>query len=279
MESRVYKRLFRSAVTPGLLGSTLNKIRSQEVGGRSQGLKVICPGLPRTGTLSLKAALTMLLGGRCYHGFDNLFGGQEDTDFWLRVAQGRASDDQIREFFCSRGCTSVADYPAAYCYRRLLKVFPEARLVLTKRSPDSWQRSMRETLVKGYENRTTQPFRWVLFAFDRRFSRGLDALYDILDGSWMSAVMGSTAKAEEFCRNWEEGVESSVLPERLLVFQAGDGWAPLCSFLEQPLPDSPYPRLNNVDQFQQGYHRFRLLTWLLLAGCLCLALTLLSYLT
>ena len=27
-----------------------------------------------------------------------------------------------REFFCSRGCTSVADYPAAYCYRRLLKV-------------------------------------------------------------------------------------------------------------------------------------------------------------
>ena len=27
-----------------------------------------------------------------------------------------------RDFFCSRGCTSVADYPAAYCYRRLLKV-------------------------------------------------------------------------------------------------------------------------------------------------------------
>ena len=27
-------------------------------------------------------------------------------------------------------------------------MFPEARLVLTKRSPDSWQRSMRETLVK-----------------------------------------------------------------------------------------------------------------------------------
>ena len=39
-------------------------------------VKVICVGLPRTGTLSLKAALTELLGGRCYHGFDNLFGGQ-----------------------------------------------------------------------------------------------------------------------------------------------------------------------------------------------------------
>ena len=30
-------------------------------------------------------------------------------------------------------------------------MFPEARLVLTKRSPDSWQRSMRETLVKVKE--------------------------------------------------------------------------------------------------------------------------------
>ena len=71
----------------------------------------------------MKAALTHLLGGRCYHGFDNLFGGQEDVDFWLTVANGSASDEEIREFFCSRGCTAVADFPAAYFYTRLLKVF------------------------------------------------------------------------------------------------------------------------------------------------------------
>ena len=84
---------------------------------------MICAGLPRTGTLSLKAALTQLLGGRCYHGFDNLFGGQEDVDFWLTVANGSASDEEIREFFCARGCAAVADFPAAYFYTRLLKVF------------------------------------------------------------------------------------------------------------------------------------------------------------
>ena len=84
---------------------------------------MICPGLPRTGTLSLKAALTTLLGGRCYHGFDNLFGAQvcrvwcgmvwcgvvvtpalaqADVDFWLGVAGGSTTDAQIKEFFCSR---------------------------------------------------------------------------------------------------------------------------------------------------------------------------------
>ena len=72
-------------------------------------MAVICAGLPRTGTLSLKAALTALLGGRCYHGFDTLFGSQSDVDFWVRVAKDEASDHEIREFFCSRGCTAAAE--------------------------------------------------------------------------------------------------------------------------------------------------------------------------
>ena len=67
---------------------TLRGIQNGESAEHSQGLEVICPGLPRTGTLSLKAALTQLLGGRCYHGFDTLFGSQEDVNFWLGVAKG-----------------------------------------------------------------------------------------------------------------------------------------------------------------------------------------------
>ena len=29
-------------------------------------------------------------------------------------------------------------------------------------------------------------------------------------------------------RDWERGVRASVAEQRLLVFRAGDGWAPLC---------------------------------------------------
>ena len=89
---------------------------------RSEGLRVICAGLPRTGTLSLKAALTSLLGGRCYHGFDTLFGSQEDVDFWVRVARDEAEDEEVREFFCARGITAAADFPAALYFRKLVKV-------------------------------------------------------------------------------------------------------------------------------------------------------------
>ena len=83
---------------------------------------MICAGLPRTGTLSLKAALTSLLGGRCYHGFDTLFGSQDDVDFWLRVARDEAEDEEVREFFCARGITAAADFPAALYFRKLVKV-------------------------------------------------------------------------------------------------------------------------------------------------------------
>ena len=35
----------------------------------------------------------------------------------------------------------------------------------------------------------------------------------------------------------------------------GEEWPPLCSFLARPVPEAPYPRLNNVEQFQEGYYR------------------------
>ncbi len=40
-------------------------------------------------------------------------------------------------------------------------------------------------------------------------------------------------------------VRSLVPPEKLLEFQPGDGWGPLCEFLGQEIPpdNQPYPRL------------------------------------
>ena len=57
-----------------------------------------------------------------------------------------ATDEEIRDFFTSRGCTAAADFPAAFFHKKLMKVFPSAKLVLTTRSPISWQKSMKESL-------------------------------------------------------------------------------------------------------------------------------------
>jgi hypothetical protein len=41
-----------------------------------------------------------------------------------------------------------------------------------------------------------------------------------------------------------------VPAERLLVFEASQGWAPLCEFLGQPVPTTEFPRVNTTEEFQ-----------------------------
>jgi Sulfotransferase domain len=43
---------------------------------------------------------------------------------------------------------------------------------------------------------------------------------------------------------------AAIPPERLLVFEVRAGWQPLCGFLWVPVPDAPFPSLNDAEQFK-----------------------------
>jgi hypothetical protein len=44
-------------------------------------------------------------------------------------------------------------------------------------------------------------------------------------------------------------VRAEVPGDRLLVFEAGQGWEPLCAFLGVPVPEEDYPRSNSTEEF------------------------------
>ena len=46
-------------------------------------------------------------------------------------------------------------------------------------------------------------------------------------------------------------VKRMVPPERLLVFEVKEGWAPLCQFLHVPVPTTPFPHVNDTAEFKQ----------------------------
>jgi hypothetical protein len=46
-----------------------------------------------------------------------------------------------------------------------------------------------------------------------------------------------------------EQVKQDVPPERLLVWEVGEGWEPLCEFLDVPVPDEPLPHANDRGEF------------------------------
>ena len=50
-------------------------------------------------------------------------------------------------------------------------------------------------------------------------------------------------------RSHNEQVQARGPAERLLVWEVGEGWEPLCEFLDAPVPERPLPHANERDAF------------------------------
>ena len=61
-----------------------------------------------------------------------------------------------------------------------------------------------------------------------------------------------------FYNQWVEEVKRTVPKERLLVFEAKDGWQPLCDFLDVPIPEGPFPHLNDTATLSKNFRRLKL---------------------
>ena len=46
-----------------------------------------------------------------------------------------------------------------------------------------------------------------------------------------------------------DAVKAAIPAERLLVFEAKQGWAPLCAFVGKPVPEGDFPRTNDREEF------------------------------
>jgi hypothetical protein len=50
-----------------------------------------------------------------------------------------------------------------------------------------------------------------------------------------------------FARRNQEVIDS-LPPDRLLVYSPKQGWEPLCAFLDVPVPEVAFPRVNSRDE-------------------------------
>lgn len=48
-----------------------------------------------------------------------------------------------------------------------------------------------------------------------------------------------------------QAVIDAIPASRLLIYEPGDGWEPICSFLDVPVPDGDFPRLNDTAWFRE----------------------------
>jgi hypothetical protein len=192
-------------------------------------LKVIGAGYGRTATLSLKLALEQIGFGPCYH-MTEVFLKPESAGLWIQAANGTPDWEAIFKDFAA-----TVDFPGCTFWRQLSEYYPQAKVLLSVRDPQKWFESTQETIFseRGIDMVLKTPMKpflekvvWNLFG-DRIHDR--DFLVDTF-------------------KKHNAEVQRSIPKERLLVYEASQGWEPLCKFLGVPVPAAPFPRVNSREE-------------------------------
>ena len=191
-------------------------------------LKVVGSGLGRTGTKSMQTALNMLGVGPCHHMVE-VFAHPESAGLWIEAAKGRPDWDAIFADY-----RSVVDYPGAQFWRELVAYYPDAKVLHTVRDPDEWFDSTQATIFSpespaSRRGPMSEFFQIILSSFGEHLH----------DRAFMT----------DYFRNHTKAVINTVPAKRLLVYEASQGWEPLCQFLGVPVPGEAFPAQNSRAEF------------------------------
>lgn len=211
-------------------------------------MQVLSLGLPRTGTVSMREAYSILGYENPYH-FASICGNVKDADMWSEAMRakfdgvgkpyGRAEFDQLLG-----ESAAITDTPGCIFWEELIDAYPDAKVVLVDRDEEKWLISI-SGLFEGVLNpfgqyvlRFTDPF-W----FGRIWTCGR-----LWIGGYFGSTKFATAKknARDVYRRHYRAVRAAVPKERLLEYKLGSGWEPLCKFLGKEVPDVPFPHRNEA---------------------------------
>ena len=202
------------------------------------GLSVIGAGFGRTGTESMKTALEMLGLGPCLH-MKVILADPKQEAYWRTVLKDEGQGKSPNWDEAYKGWQSGVDFPTAYYWRELSEYYPDAKILLTIRDAESWYESTANTILKILE-KLTDPDSIGL----RMISEGV-----------FHGRLADRDYAIDLYEKHNAAVRKAIPADRLLVYDLGDGWDPLCAFLGKPIPEEPYPSSNDGEEFHAFFER------------------------
>lgn len=234
-------------------------------------LQVIGAGLPRTGTASFSKALEILLDGPVYHGGTQVtLGPEHEVKTWIKVlSQWPPRDESVKQtnldLIASRvdGYLAITDSPGATLIPELMALHPDAKVICTVRDVESWEKSM-DVVAKAATMAFMRLMFWPLPSL-RYFVDYVDCLRD----QWFHKYGETEPVTKKSYYRHEEWLRSVVPADRLVFFDVKDGWEPLCTALDLPVPDVPFPRINDgkaIDDFAARQVRRAMARWALIVG-------------
>lgn len=153
--------------------------------------------------------------------------------------------------------SATTDQPVSVLSEEVLSAYPEAKVILVERDVDRWYESFCTTVIDGNNN----PFIPLASMIDRAYLGQMRAQMDIIGKHYFRVQENRTryglfnnpkyfeswkANAKKVYLEHNERVKRITPKERLLLYQLDQGWEPLCEFLGKPVPDVPFPRVNET---------------------------------
>jgi hypothetical protein len=189
--------------------------------------KVFGIGLSKTGTTSLGLALNRL--------------GIATIDFPHDPTTLRQLENGDYRLHVLERYRAVTDTPVAPYYAQLDKLFPGSKFILTVRDPESWLRSVEEHWKFSLE--------WA--EHHRDFYRFAYFMHVAVYGSYAFERDRYAYVYAQHTRNVLDYFKDR--PDDLLVLNvcAGESWEKLCPFLQLPVLEEPFPRVNTREEKSQ----------------------------
>jgi len=259
-----------TAVLKSAVGGLLANIKEQDT---EVEFVLIGAGLPRTGTMSTFTALEQVLPGKCHHMLRAMT-GKRDATFWLKAKRGEVLEEDWKQFINKEGLSAAVDYPMSLYWKDLMKMYPNAKVLLTVRDPVRWYQSVKNSIrhVSLFleDSWMGAPIRLIgrLTGKPVGVANFTCTAPTYLGAKYPKGMFGAVDAGEEtavsYFNDWKDQVIREVPADRLLVFEVKQGWAPLCKFLDIPQPEGPFPNVNDTNEMLNNVSRMKrigLLLW------------------
>ena len=217
-------------------------------------IQVQFAGLGRTGTTSLASAMT-ILGYKVLHDDE----APAVIDLYNANYNGRISDDELHFQIGQRGfnCSFLYhDYEwAASAEQSNVKVILNGRDDNPEKWVDSWL-----TVASFYHLLASRPFIWIPSIQDLLPLLHI-SMVDIPTGGRPEMYLDRDTLLKGYQKHYDT-VRSIVPEDRLLEYNVKEGWGPLCKFLNLPIPDVPFPHINDRFKVQVTIWSLTIITWI-----------------